>query len=190
MDDLQRLFLTIEPLKRVLVYMCSGAAADPITETVKSLLTQSVQFSVSRYGLGLLKSGPVFPFSHMNAEQRQHLYELMRAIGGGDDHHSAFACIEDPLTYWVENDRVWFNGTVSLDPKLVFDALLQCVHDTGRDATRMRLLTSLLLQRIGGKVPLTRETLVHIEAESQRLFTPGAISPAPGPQWPPVAGTL
>lgn len=176
MEDLISLFLNPDTLERVFLYMCKTAVtcADPITESVKAMLCNQIQFSVSRCGLGIIKGQPVFPYSFMTTEQRQWVYELVRAISNGDDHHSALARLDDPLTYVVENERIIFRGTTTLDAKVVFNVLLDCMFKSERDIHRIQLLNDLLLQRIGGRVQITRETLRHIQSrleEKKGSFT-------------------
>jgi hypothetical protein len=103
MEALVELFLCPAALERLLTYMCkSGTGSlDPISDSVRALLSCPVQFSVSRYGMGILKGHPVFPYCYMTPEQRQWTYELVRAIAGGENHHSAFARRDDPLTFTV-----------------------------------------------------------------------------------------
>lgn len=126
MESLAELFLSPPALERLLIYMCKSSAGsqDPISESARALLTcqvrdrisrwvhfsaltiiPQVQFSASRYGVGILKGQPVFPYCYMTAEQRQWIYELIRAISGGENHHSAFARRDDPLTYTVSSIR-------------------------------------------------------------------------------------
>lgn len=70
----------------------------------------------------------------------------------------------------VENERIIFRGTHALDPKLVFDALIGWMAKAEKDRARMRVLTNLLLQRIGGRVQLSRETITHIHSRSEEVF--------------------
>lgn len=70
----------------------------------------------------------------------------------------------------MENERIIFRGTHALDPKLVFDVLMGCMAKSEKDRGRMRVLTNLLLQRIGGRVQLSRETIAHLHARVQEAF--------------------
>ena len=171
MDMLRELFLSPEALQRILAYMCRGTNQDPIVEAVRTMLTVPVQFHVSKHGLGLFKGWGVFPYTFMTGHQRNWLYDLLHAMGGSM-HHSALACISDPLEYMAENDRIFFKGpTIQLDPKLVFDVLIQSIKDSGSsEPARLRLLLNLLIQRIGCKVSVSRDTLQHVEARAAALL--------------------
>lgn len=174
MEELNALFLSPDSLCRVLTYMCRAVTQDPITEATRVMLTTPIQFHLSRHGLGLFKNSAVFPFTYMTLEQRTWLYELVRAIRG-DSNHSALSRLEDPLEYTVENDRIFFtHPAIRLAPTTVFDALLKAMAES-KHATpdRLKLLISLLLQRIGCRVNVSRETLLHIQTKSTELFGAG-----------------
>ena len=176
MEELSALFLGPESLKRVLTYMCRAMAQDPITEAMRVMLTTPIQFHVSRYGLGLFKGSAVFPYTYMSAEQRVWLHDVVRAIRGGGNH-SALSRLERPLTYTIENDRIFFHGggagdrPTRLAPTDVFDALLGAMAESKHTTPdRLQLLMGLLLQRIGCRVHVCRETLVHVQRRSAELF--------------------
>ena len=177
MEELTTLFLTTDSLKRVLTYMCRSLNQDPITETLRVMLTSPIQFHLSRYGLGLFKGSAVFPYTYMTPEQRVWLYELVRAIRG-DSNHTALNRLEDPLTFTAENDRIFLGGAslqpVKLAPTDVFDALMAAMAESRHTTPdRLKLLMNLLLQRIGCRVNIRRETLVHIQQRSDELFGAG-----------------
>jgi hypothetical protein len=90
--------------------MCRTSTHDPISETARLMLTTPIQLHVSRFGLGLFKGCAVFPFSYMNKDQRQWLFELLSAMGG-DQMHSALQTIDSPLEYVAENDRIFFRAS-------------------------------------------------------------------------------
>ena len=168
MNEFHALFLTPAALERTLAYMCRTFTQDPITESVKIMLTCPVQFHVSRFGVGMFKGCGVFPFTYMTKEQRQWLHELVRAIGA-EGYHSALMA-DEPLVYTIENDRIFFKGGEMLDSKLVFEILLKSMAKSGEDPSRLRLLVSLLLQRIGCRVPIGRDTIAFVHELSESVF--------------------
>lgn len=168
MEEFHAQFLTPLALERVLAYMCRTSTQDPITESIKIMLTCPVQFHVSRFGLGVFKGCGVFPFTYMTKEQRQWLHELVKAIGG-EGYHSALMSTE-PLVYTVENDRIFFKGGEPLDAKIVFEVLLRSMAKTDEKKERLKILTNLLLQRIGCRVVIGRDTLAHVHELSERIF--------------------
>ena len=159
MEELNRLFLGEDGVKTLFTYMCktSSCSADAVTDTLRVLLTTPVEFSVGKYGLGVFKGYPVLPYFYMTPAQRQYLYELVSAISTGspEEHHTAFACLDTPLVYVFENERVVFKGSSMLDQGLVIRVLQSSVGSKP-------LLLSILLQRLAGYVPLKRDVLLGV----------------------------
>ena len=156
------LFLQEENLKRVLVYLCKGnpESTDPITDALATMLGGPIQFCVGRFGLVLFKDGAPFPFTLMSQEQRQFLYEIVRGVGSEMPCYGPLAVLDNPLTFTVENERILFHiPKQSLDPKLVFRAMVELINKTRPDSS---LLTNLLVQRLGSRVNLSRETLAYV----------------------------
>lgn len=172
MDELKALFLSVESLQQILAYMCRSGSPDPISDSMRLMLSSPVHFHVSRFGLGLFKGVPVFPYTYMSNEQRTWLYDLMRAIRG-DTNHSALSRLDDPLEYTTENDRIFFKDAsmTRLEPKLVFDALIYSMtKSTHASPARLKLLVNLLLQRIGCRIQISRDTLTHVQSRTEALF--------------------
>ena len=159
-----------DALRRQFLHMCktSAEASDPITDAVACMLTSNVQFCVGRYGLVLFKGGPTFPYTLMTAEQRQFLYELVHAVGSDVPCHSALACIDNPLTWSVENERILFHTPPEkLEPRAVFGILVHCVATSKHGSA---LLCNLLVQRLGSRVNIARDTLAFVHEQSRKAF--------------------
>jgi hypothetical protein len=146
------------------------------------MITTPIQFHVRRYGLGLFKGSAVFPYTYMSAEQRVWLHDVVRAIRTGGNH-SALCRLNESLTYTIENDRIFFHTSgadqqqqqrpTRLAPTDVFDALLGAMAESKHTTPdRLQLLVGLLLQRIGCRVHVCRETLMHVQRRSAELFGP------------------
>jgi len=165
-DIFAELFLKEDNLKRVLVYLCKGnsESSDPITDALATMLGGPVQFCVGRFGLVLFKDGAPYPFTMMSQEQRQFLYEIVRGVGSEMPCYGPLAVLDNPLTFTVENERILFHTPKQhLDPKMVFRAMIELIHQTRPDSA---LLTNLLVQRLGSRVSLSRETLAYVHQMS------------------------
>jgi hypothetical protein len=163
-DQFADLFLQDENVKRVLVYLCKGnpESSDPITDALATMLGGPVQFCVGRFGLVLFKDGAAFPFTMMSQEQKQFLYEIVRGVGSEMPCYGPLAVLENPLTFTIENERILFHVPKRhLDPKMVFRAMVELVTASRADST---LLTNLLIQRLGSRVNLSRETLSYVHS--------------------------
>ena len=162
MDELENLFLSKESLLRIMTYMCRNGT-DPIVETLVIMLTKEIQFAVNRYGLVLFK-GHVFPFSYMTPEQRHCLYTLVAHVV--DRQHSAFACVDDPLTFDVEDGHVVFTPVLRLTFEQVFDVLITALERTKRSS---RTLCNVILQKLSSRMTITREKLLYVNEKSKSL---------------------
>ena len=169
-DQFRELFMCEDALRRQFVHMCktSAEASDPITDAVCCMMTSTVQFCVGKYGLVLFKGGPTFPFTLMSPRQRQFLYELVHAVGSDVPCHSALACLENPLTWAVENERILFHmPPEKLEPRAVFRILLNCVASSKHGSA---LLCNLLVQRLGSRVNIGRDTLAFVHEHTREVF--------------------
>jgi hypothetical protein len=159
MDELNHLFLNESSIQTLFTYLCksSSHSVDIVTDTLRVMLTTPVEFSVGKYGLSFFKGHPVLPFFYMTPPQRQYLYELMSALSTGrpEEHHTAFACIDNPMSYVFDNERVVFKAGPTLDQSLVMRVLKNCVGCKP-------LLLSILLQRLSGYVLLKRDVLAEL----------------------------
>lgn len=168
--DFQAKFLAPAPLSIVLTHLAqtSSDASDPITHAVVTMLTGNVQFCVGRYGLVLFRNTAPLPFRAMNPAQRWFIQEIVYGIG----HPGRYGplCMGDQsLRYCVENECIAFTiPPHRLEPKAVLGVLLDSVGEARRDGGAP-LLANLLLQRIGARVPLTRETLTFAHERAAAL---------------------
>jgi hypothetical protein len=148
--------------------MCKADTHDPITDAAATMLTSNVQFCVGKYGLVLFKGGAAFPYTLMSPSQRQFLYELVHAVGSDIPCHSALSCLENPLTWTIENERILFQMPAEkLDPRVVFAILIECVATSEHGS---RTLCDLLVQRLGSRVNIARDTLAFVHERVKTVF--------------------
>jgi hypothetical protein len=169
MDDFERLFLNEDALRVFFVYLChlNKHMSDPITESLVVLLSGKTQFSIGKHGIVILQGTPSLPFMHMDAAQRQLVYEVVSSIRCEWHTYPPFCKYEDPLTYSVENEIITLNHTPKkIDQRVVFQVLLQCIVDSKHPSI---LLFNLIMQRIGCRISVPRETIMFINEKTQIL---------------------
>lgn len=171
-DDFTERFLNKNSLRTLFVYLCksNSESPDPITDALATMLTCPVQYTISKHGLVMFKGSPAIPFTHMNPGQRQLLYDVVSSIRCEVHTYGPFALNENPLTYQVENERISVNiPTQKLDPKLVIQIVLELIAESKKPST---LLFNLLIQRLGSKVNITKDTLTFVNQRSKELLHP------------------
>jgi hypothetical protein len=169
-EEFRALFLSDEALRSQFIHMCktSAEAADPITDSVAAMLTSTMQFCIGKHGLVMFKGGSAFPYTLMNAQQRQFLYELVHAVGSDVPCHSALACLENPLKWTIENERICFYiPPEKLEQRAVFAILLDCIATSENGS---QTLCDLLVQRLGSRVTISRDTLAFVHERSKAIF--------------------
>ena len=167
-EEFRAHFLSEAALRSQFVHMCKAETHDPITDAVAMMLTSNVQFCVGKYGLVLFKGGVAFPYTLMSPHQRQFLYELVHAVGSDVPCHSALSCLENPLTWAVENERILFHlPPEKLEPRTVFSILIECVAASEHGS---RTLCDLLVQRLGSRVNIARDTLAFVHEKTREVF--------------------
>ena len=165
-DDFTSKFLSPAALRAVLAHLAhtSSDTSDPITDAVVTMLTVPVQFSVGRFGVTLFRGAAPLPFKSMSGAQRCFVNEIVYGIG----HPGRYGplCMGDQsLRYTVENERITLHTPPHrLDPKLVFRVLLEAAAEAQLGA-RAVLLCNLLVQRIGTRVALSRDTIAFVQQE-------------------------
>lgn len=163
MEDLTALFLNDESLLRIMTYMCRDGA-DPIVDTLYTMLNATVQFALNRYGLVLFRGHGVFPYAYMSVEQRQCLYQLAQHVC--DKQHSAYARADDPLRFSIEDDHIVFAPTLQLPQHQVFDVLIRALQQSKRGSP---MLCNIILQKLGTRMLLHKDSLAYIYEKSKAL---------------------
>jgi hypothetical protein len=156
----QELFLSQDSLKSIFLHMCKLQldSADPIIDSLIIMLTRPIVFAVSRYGVNIFKNAAPMPFSSLNGEQRQLIYDMCNSLRSEFHTFSAFACLENPLTYSIENEKIVFNVSVNkIDPRLVILNLIEILKSS--KPTNFGLLFNLILQKLHAKVQLSKEII-------------------------------
>jgi hypothetical protein len=165
-EEFDQLFLNKDALKTFFIYMCkmNMESADPILDTLTTILTQPITFCVNKYGLILFKQSTPIPFSILQPAQRQLIFQMCSSLHSEVHTFGAFLRITNPLTYVVENERITFNVVVpKIDPRIVILMLIECLQT---NATNYTLLFNLILQRLSSRVHLNRELIefAHLTA--------------------------
>lgn len=158
MEDFEAAFLSGDSIKRMLLYLLSvnKSSLDPITDSVVLMLTEPVQYVISRNGLQLFENAPPLPFSHMNADQKQLIYEVVSSLRSEVPTYGPLALVDNPLTYNIENERFVFHvQSRKLDQGLVLGILMNMTQN------KSELLFNILLQRIGSRVQLSKSLVLH-----------------------------
>jgi hypothetical protein len=177
MEDFAANFLTHDAIRRFILYACSlnTESADPVTDTFVTVMTEEVRYVVSRHGLTLFRGASPLPFTHMTAQQRHLIYEVVSSMRCEVPTYSAFARLEDPLTFSVENQRIVFHVKAGkLDHRLVLGILADLVATSKRPS---RLLLNIMLQRLGARVHIAKDVHAHVAEQAATLFA--ATEPAP-----------
>jgi hypothetical protein len=161
MSDLfQDFFLSQDALKFLFLHMCKLQieSADPILDTLTIMLTRPVIFVVSKYGVNIFKNAAPMPFSSLNNHQRQLIYDMCDSLRSEFPTFSAFASIENPLTYSIENEKIIFNISVNkIDPRLIILNLIEILKSSKPE--NFTLLFNLILQKLHSKVQLSKEII-------------------------------
>jgi len=182
MEDYEEKFLNQDALRDYMLYACHSNAesSDPITDTLTVMLTEPVQYTVSKHGLIMFKSLPPLPYTHMNPAQRQLVYAVVNSIRCEYPTYSEFALVENPLTYSVENERITLNvPSRKLDPKAVLSILVELVSTSKNQS---QLLFNILVQRLCARVQITKDTISFANDQCRRAFTSSeATEPAQAP---------
>jgi len=182
MEDFEEKFLCHDSLRDYLLYACHSNAesSDPITDALTVMLTEPVQYTISKHGLIMFKSLPPLPFTHMNPGQRQLIYNVASSIRCEYPTYSYFALAENPLTYSVENERITLNiQSQKLDPKLVLLVLVELISTSTHQS---QLLFNIMIQRLSARVLITKDAITFANDQCRRAFTSSeATEPAQAP---------
>ena len=159
-------FLSPPALLQILTHLAhtSSDTSDPITDAVATMLTTPVQFCVGRYGLVMFKGGAPLPYKAMNAAQRWFVQEVVYGVGH-PGRYGPLCMAEQSLRYTVENERILFHTPPHrLDPKVVFRVLLDAAAQARQGSM---LLCNLLVQRVGTRVALSRDTIAFVQEQGR-----------------------
>jgi hypothetical protein len=170
-EEFHALFLSNESLQTYFVFLCKSnvESSDPITDALVVLLTSNAQYMISRNGLVLFKGFPAYPFSIMNREQKNLIYQVVDSIRSEVHTYSHFARSENPLTYSVENQKLLIHiPPQRIDPKLVMSML---VHLIGTSSKPSLLLFNLIVQRLTLRVNINKETILFANEQGRSTLT-------------------
>lgn len=170
-EDFESKFLTKNAIRNLLVYLCKSnlESPDPITDALATMLTNPTTYIISKHGLVMFRGAPAYPFTHMDAVQRQLIYNVVNSIRNEYHTYSYFALNENPLTYSVENERITINiPPQKIDSKLVMLVLLELIAESKQPST---LLFNLLVQRLQSRINISKETISFANQKSKEILT-------------------
>lgn len=167
-NQLETAFLRGVPLRKLIIQLCNQAAMvskDPISETLRVILTTPVEPVLTELGLALFKDQPlrVYPYSKMSRRQLKLLQDTVecvardgvvasKQVGGG--------CI---LV------GVCRESAASVDTlEVLVEFCKSLLHKPGSlgngDNHQVRVsLCNIILQRIGGSIKLPSSSLLELE---------------------------
>jgi len=128
------------------------------------MLNQPMQLSINKHGVTLFRYAPSIHFSYLNHEERCFVFDAVSSLQSDVPSFGGFSVLEDPLKFIVENNCIIleFSGT-KLNAEDVLSMLIDCIAQSKKPRI---LLYSLIIQRLHGKVHLTRSQLQFARIKS------------------------
>jgi hypothetical protein len=167
-DTFDTLFLRdVAHLKKMFIYMCQQCTAleDPISNVACQFLSGRMHVSFGISGLALFEDGIIYPYFYMSKPQRRLLYKIAGPI----------AC-DKPCS-----QRYRFcNGCViltdysgkTLDQRLVWQMVLQCVAASSKHQDCLRLLAKVVVQRVLCRVAHSKDMVSYVCQLTDEVFPP------------------
>lgn len=175
-EEIVATFLSGARLRRVLSHMCNNASssvADPVTTTIRIMLTCPVQLVISEVGVALFKDHPnvLYPFAKMDVDQRylvervvsscMYWQDICPRLGNRVVVQMGGGCIlyTDPPPSSSASQQEGKVEPFLLRPIEVLRALCDCIFASvkyGDPAVRYAI-ASILLQRIVGAASIPKE---------------------------------
>ena len=172
---MEDLFLRNVPhLRKMFTYMCSQCTApeDPISNMACQFLHGRLHVSFGVSGVSFFEDGVIYPYFYLTREQRQHLYLIAGAIAR--DPHA-----EEPHTTPQPRQRYRFcNGCLvltdytgkTLDPRLVWRVILECVAASPRHQECLRMLANVVIQRILCRAQHSKDVVAYVYELAEEIF--------------------
>jgi hypothetical protein len=162
-------FLSKDALKNYFIHLCqvNNASADPIIDALVTILTHPCIFCVCKYGVVLFKNATPYPYTIMNAQQRQLIYQMCSSMRSEIPTFSAFATTNKPLTYVIDNEKIIFNLSIpKIDARIIIMILIECLNIIPH---KRNLLFNIILQKLSSKVQLSKELIEFAHLTVQLL---------------------
>lgn len=174
-EEILATFMSGDRLRRVLSHMCnhaSSSVADPITTTVRIMLTCPVQLVISEVGVAFFKDHPnvLYPFAKMDVHQRyliervvsscMHMHDICPRLGSRVVVQMGGGCIlytdPAPSSSQAEEGKA---EQFLLRPIEVLRALCDCIFASVKygDPGVRYAIASIVLQRIIGAASIPKE---------------------------------
>lgn len=164
MDDL---FLRSVPhLRKMFTYMCSQCTApeDPISNMACQFLQGKLLVSFGVSGISFFEDGVIYPYFYLTREQRQYLYSIAGAIAAESG--------DCPQKYRFCNGCLMLTEHTgkTLDPKLVWRVILECVAQSEKHRDCIRMLADVVIQRILCKTQHSKDVRSFVYALADEIF--------------------
>lgn len=184
------LFLEGEQLQKVMKYLCEtslGQVTDPITDVVCVMITSPLAFVITEVGVAPFKDKftHVYPYSHMNREQRAFIRSVVEShrdsAGSVSNTKNATASlqmgggciIEIPNSDHANNKGQQRNQPLYLKAENVLECLCRSVignsTTSGGEKWKRHGVCSIILQRVSSSIHIPRETLQRIGETIERI---------------------
>lgn len=153
-------------LRKMFIYMCSQCTApeDPISNMACHFLHKKLHISFGVSGITFFEDGIIYPYFYLSREQRQFLYSIAGAV--------ASESRECPQRYRFCNGCLVltdFTGQ-TLDQKLMWRVILECVAESKKHQSCLRMLADVVVQRILCKIQHSRDVIKYVYKLTDEIF--------------------
>ena len=155
-------------LRKMYTYMCQQCTAleDPISNVACQFLSGRLHISFGVSGMAFFEDGIIYPYFYMTRDQRMFLYSTAGAIARDAQpsyrHRFCNGCIV----------LVDFGGK-TLDQRLVWRMILDCVASSPKHQECLRLLAKVVVQRVMCRVAHSKDMVSFVCALTDEIFPPG-----------------
>lgn len=156
-----------EHMRKLFIYTCSQCTAleDPISNVACQFLHGRLHISFGVSGIAFFEDGIIFPYFYLTRQQRQYLYSISSAISCNTPR-------ESPQRYRFCNGCLVltdYSGK-SLDQKLVWRMILDCVATSSKHRNCLRLLSNVVIQRVLCRARHSKEITAYVYQLSDEIF--------------------
>jgi hypothetical protein len=158
-------------LKKMFTYMCQQCTAleDPISNVACQFLNGRLHVSFGISGVAFFEDGIIFPYFYLQRPQRQYLYQIASAIACDQTSPERFRFVNGCIVLMDYNGK-------NLDPKLVWQMVLECVSESKKHRDCLRLLANVVIQRVMCRVPHSKDIVAFVGGLAQKVFDPDPVA--------------
>lgn len=165
-------------LKKMFIYMCQQCTAleDPISNVACQFLSGRLHISFGVSGMAFFEDGIIYPYFYMNRTQRRFLYQIAGTIA------CDLQCTEG---YRFCNGCIVLveYGGQTLDQRLVWRMILECVAASPKHQDCLRLLAKVVVQRVMCRVSHSKDMMAFVCALTDEIFPPSQDESADPDEW-------